>query len=205
MKFKTKMALESEMAFESRSQLAPSDRILEGDEILSAVFDYWEGKRAARGIVSRSDLDPIDIPRLLPHIGLIDVLGREHFRYRLIGSYMNDMFGQDFTGSELDRAKYGPYMEFLRGLYDRSAGAGVPIFNEAYFGYARLPDLIVRRLILPLRPGPSEPVNMLLFANSFRTASSIAGPNRTSAAWMARPFPQEQILALSIIKEVVIG
>ncbi len=37
------------------------------------LFDYWLRSAGGRRMPARSDLDPLKVPRLLPHIGLIDL------------------------------------------------------------------------------------------------------------------------------------
>ena len=68
------------------------------------LFDYWQSLRAARGALpGRAAFDPLAIPSLLPHLTLIDVVGRPpRYRYRLIGTRMVDAFNGDFTGRWLD-------------------------------------------------------------------------------------------------------
>ena len=116
--------------------------------------------------MARADIDPIDIPNLLPHIGLIEVIDERTFRYRL-RTHLNRVFGDDFTGDHLDAVKSGPYMEFLRSLYGDCSRDGAPLFNRALFGYVKSEDLIVNRLLLPLRDTADGPVTMLLFSNTF--------------------------------------
>lgn len=48
---------------------------------------------------SRSDIDPTDIPKLLPYVTLIDVLANPlDFRYRLIGTEIRNISRRDYTG-----------------------------------------------------------------------------------------------------------
>ena len=47
----------------------------------------------------RRDIDPVEIPRLLPYIMLIDVLREpDDFRYRLIGTEVRSISRRDYTG-----------------------------------------------------------------------------------------------------------
>lgn len=51
-------------------------------------LDYWCQLRGDREFPCRADLDPLDIPHLLPTISLIDVLTDPvDFRFRLIGEH----------------------------------------------------------------------------------------------------------------------
>ena len=52
-----------------------------------AIYHYWDDKRNGRLMPRRADLDPVDIPKLLPDIGLVDVVPDERqYVYRLIGT-----------------------------------------------------------------------------------------------------------------------
>ena len=53
-----------------------------------AIHEYWRRIAPGRGVLpGRQHLDPVDIPRLLPHVWLVDVAGvPRRFRARLIGT-----------------------------------------------------------------------------------------------------------------------
>jgi hypothetical protein len=53
-----------------------------------ALFDYWRSKAPAEGTLpGRRHIDPLDVPRLLPHIWLVDVVDEpRRFRVRLLGT-----------------------------------------------------------------------------------------------------------------------
>ncbi len=54
---------------------------------LQRGLDYWCRLRGDRAFPSRSDLDPLDIPHLLPTVSLIDIFTDPlDFRFRLIGT-----------------------------------------------------------------------------------------------------------------------
>jgi hypothetical protein len=66
---------------------------------LRAAYVYWLGKRNGRPMPSRSDIDPTEIPTLLPYVTLIDVLAEPlDFRYRLIGTGVRSISRRDYTG-----------------------------------------------------------------------------------------------------------
>lgn len=67
---------------------------------LDRALRYWEGKRGARLMPSRRDLDPLDIIDLLPFVVLIDVLDDPRdYRYRLVGTEVTAISHRDRTGS----------------------------------------------------------------------------------------------------------
>jgi len=66
---------------------------------LREAFAYWDGKRAGRVMPCRGDIDPVEMPRLLPYVMLIDVLAAPvDFRYRLIGTEVRAIAARDYTG-----------------------------------------------------------------------------------------------------------
>ncbi len=76
---------------------------------LRALKRYWDDKRGSRAMPGRADLDPVDVPDLLPYILLVDTAETlEEFRYRLIGTEVCTGFDRDRTGSrfaDLPRTK----------------------------------------------------------------------------------------------------
>jgi hypothetical protein len=68
-------------------------------DIISKAMDYWERIRGAHAMPRRSDLDPVDIPKLLPFVMLVDVLdGPRDFRFRLIGTGIEAIISDDYAG-----------------------------------------------------------------------------------------------------------
>ena len=69
---------------------------------LHQALAYWHGKRGNRLMPSRADLDPVEIPQLLPYVILIDVSGPPpDFRYRLLGTKVVSISAGDYTGMRL--------------------------------------------------------------------------------------------------------
>lgn len=62
-------------------------------------YDYWKRKRGRRGMPGRNDIDPAEIVKILPHIFLLDVRQAPlDFRYRLIGTKMDEHMNARYTG-----------------------------------------------------------------------------------------------------------
>jgi len=62
------------------------------------LYRYWLSKRGNRAIPARKDIDPAEIPALLPYLVLVDKQGGK-LRYRLAGSAIVREVGIDPTGS----------------------------------------------------------------------------------------------------------
>ncbi len=59
-------------------------------------------KAGARALPDRADLDPAEIPLLLPYILISEVEQPFRIRYRLIGTEVVHVTGMNFTGHYLD-------------------------------------------------------------------------------------------------------
>ncbi len=69
---------------------------------LNDLLGYWRRMRGNKRMPARADIDPLNIPRLLPHLALIETaesLG--DFKYRLYGTEVCQGFGHDRTGVRL--------------------------------------------------------------------------------------------------------
>lgn len=85
---------------------------------LASALDYWESKRSGRVAPARADIDPLDMPDLLPRIMLADVVrnaaGRLDFRYRLSGTGIGRTHGSELTGQgplDLRPPSYGALID----------------------------------------------------------------------------------------------
>jgi hypothetical protein len=66
---------------------------------LQQALAYWNEKRGQRQMPARADIDPMEMIPLLPHVILLDVLGDPlDFRYRLIGTLVEDHMSAPYTG-----------------------------------------------------------------------------------------------------------
>lgn len=70
---------------------------------LKGLLDYWLEVHPKNGFPSRTDIDPIRMPRILPFITMTNV-ERDPFRlrFRLVGTAVNAAFGEEFTGKYFD-------------------------------------------------------------------------------------------------------
>lgn len=68
-------------------------------ELIRFAYEYWHSKRLAEGLPGRQHIDPIDFPRLLPYVRLIEIKGEPpEFKIRLMGTESVEFFERDFTG-----------------------------------------------------------------------------------------------------------
>lgn len=69
--------------------------------VIEECYLHWRDKINGGSLPSRSDINPADIPRLMPHAVILDVRREPEpdFRYRLIGTYVSENLFRDHTGS----------------------------------------------------------------------------------------------------------
>jgi hypothetical protein len=80
------------------------------DQQLSLVqrefLAYWRRQAGSRIAPRRQDFDVLDVPTLMPHVIIFDVLRDPlDFSYRLVGTVQREMSSRDYTGmkmSEID-------------------------------------------------------------------------------------------------------
>ncbi len=138
-------------------------------EPLARLYDYWVSRSREGRIPSRAQIDPLDVPELLPIVFLVDVVwakGEPDFRFRLVGSKITEIVGSDPTGrnfsSFYDEANLAPMTE----LYSRVASLGEPFVNNSSAPFSDKDFVKLARLLLPLSED-GEQVDMILGALFF--------------------------------------
>jgi hypothetical protein len=118
---------------------------------LRALKRYWDDKRGSRAMPARADLDPVEIPELLPYILLIDTAETlEEFRYRLIGTEACKGFDRDRTGARFaDLPRIGCFDEVFGG-YWRSFQERTPQYYHGPLASVGKGRIQFSRLTLPL-------------------------------------------------------
>ena len=108
----------------------PNERVVTDRSFLSVcpprmreLFEYWDARRGRREMPRRADIDPLDFPKQLPRIWLVDVEGEDgngvgHLRYRVVGTKEVELRGRDPTGLEVRVAYFGPSLEDVVGCYE---------------------------------------------------------------------------------------
>jgi len=142
------------------------------DPALGPALAYWQAKRGCRSMPSRSDIDPIEVPSLLPHLQLIDIVD-DRFRFRLIGSELVYAFGRDYTGFYVDELFDGPREINVTEVYRAVRERRQPAFMRSQYFTTKDIDLVANRLYLPLSTNDRD-VNMILGAMTFEYGSDLS-------------------------------
>lgn len=114
------------------AQTFPAAAVI-SDARLSAGYDYWRRKAAGRSMPRRADIDPTEMPRLLPYVRLVDVLGPGLYRYRLIGTEVQQLHGTNPTGRFVHEVLTGPSCARILAVYDECVRDRRPIYFENLF------------------------------------------------------------------------
>jgi hypothetical protein len=161
------------------------------DSILGGALAYWRKRRGDRPMPARRDFDPAEVPSLLPHLQLIDIVAGR-FRYRLVGTELVQMFGRDYTGEFADELFHGPRSQMICEVYSAVCEARQPMFLRNRYLTTKNLDLIANRLYLPLSEDACQ-VNMILGAMTFDfgtvepPAGSWGSPELSLASFRLEP------------------
>jgi len=129
---------------------------------------YWSSKIENDCIPARADIDPLDIPALLPQVVLLDVRREPwDFRFRLIGTNVVHHLATDWTGAWMTEiAHMAPPSRIFTSCVG-VASSGKPLRSDTpYVGphqnYVRAEDII-----LPLASDGTTPDMLLVFVEHF--------------------------------------
>lgn len=129
----------------------PFDPSVIEEALLRELYDYWRRKHADERLPSRDDIDPSEMPSLLPNILLADTaetLGA--FRYRLYGTEVCQGFEHDRTNIRFaDLPRIENYDEVYSGYWQTYREAD-PVYFHGRIVSQQKNWLMYSRLTLPL-------------------------------------------------------
>lgn len=100
------------------------------DLLLQSLMSYWQDRHPQPGLLpGRDDIDPAALPRLLPHLFLIDVEEGEEtpvYRVRLTGGVHDRLYGGSFVGQTVEEAM-GEGARFFRCNFDQVRERRAPL------------------------------------------------------------------------------
>jgi len=141
---------------------------------LAALHSYWLTKRAGEAVPLRGAIDPTEIPNLLPHIMLIDVEQPDQapprFRFRLTGTGLVDVFGQDPTGRYLDEPGWCRDADALLVPLRQAVALAAPVASAGRLAWDNGASVDIEWLFLPLGAGGAA-VTIILAGADFSSPS----------------------------------
>jgi hypothetical protein len=144
------------------------------------MYDYWQKKRSGRRMPARRDIDPVDIPRLLPNILISEVVpgpAGVRYRYRLAGTAVARAFGRDPTGRFVDELTNGAYRDFILGLHRTVCEERRPLFSESRYLAQPQIHMVAKRLLLPVSENDdrvNQIISLLVFHLGSKKPATIA-------------------------------
>jgi hypothetical protein len=145
------------------------------------LYRYWLSKRGSRAVPSRGDINPAEIPLLLPYIAIIHKVAGE-FRLRLAGSAISRQFGRELTGEVFGShvSNREETVMALGAVCERVFAAAHPVFLTAQHKTDRGTLHNVSFLLLPLSDDGRQ-VDRIIFTR----IACFAGNAHASREWLA--------------------
>jgi hypothetical protein len=120
------------------------------DRRIAGVARYWAGLACDARLPGRADIDPVDIPRLLRHVFLVDVRASvPRYVFRLVGTGVVDLLGE-LTGRAVGTGLDADEADRVLAHFDRCAGEGRPVWREGVLRTRRNRHAGFQRVLLPL-------------------------------------------------------
>lgn len=145
------------------------------DARLLRAHAWWQAKRGARRLPDRTDLDPLEIPDLLPHLVLWERLtaaagASGGYRCRLAGTLMVQIHGHEFTGHSMAQF-HGAKNAEIQPEYDAVARTAEPHYVERTLFWMNKDYQRYRRILLPFswaaRTGEPDSVALIVNVSNF--------------------------------------
>jgi len=89
------------------------------DDRVREIFDFWLRSRGAHRFPAQGDLNLMDVPKLLPHLFMLDAEPNRTFRYRFMGSSLDDHIGIALTGKTFSEYRSGRVLEEIINFFLR--------------------------------------------------------------------------------------
>jgi len=153
-----------------RLKTDPAEEDLRDFPLLAQALAYWRGKRCGEDPPRRLDLDPAEVPALLPYVNLVDVVegeGGRRFRHRLEGTGLVKRFKRDSTGQWFDENYAPAHWRAQRPAYEGAVATRLPNLNTVAVRSLERASLCYGRLIAPLAE-PDGAVAMLFVVFEFQ-------------------------------------
>ncbi|MDO8420837.1 MAG: PAS domain-containing protein [Parvibaculum sp.] len=145
------------------------------DQNTRTLLAYWQSKCRQELLPGRKDIDPIEIPRLMSDVVIVDVLRDPlDFRYRLVGTHVVAMIGSERTGKRMREVFTPEAISESEILIERLISTRAPVAFTQRFYWIGKEFLEFSTLILPLASDGTN-VDMAIMGFHFPTDKHPAG------------------------------
>ena len=152
-------------------------------ERLRQVYAYWASKIVGGRLPSRASIDPVEIPRLLPYVFLVDVEPEpQRFRFRLIGTQICVWAGRDATGMYTDDPAYGPLAGAVTRQYAEVVARRRALYSEQPAPRPERDFMFYDKVVLPLSADGVH-INMLFCAADLLVATPALRAGAFREVW----------------------
>lgn len=115
-----------------------------------AFYDHYKAL-CANGLPSRRDLEPHDIPKLLPYVVIGHYESTETLRYRLVGTHVVDNFGLDPTGTNFFEYLPNDIRERWRDYFQRCMKEPAWVYTCGYVNTERGSIYEIENVVFPFK------------------------------------------------------
>lgn len=132
----------------------------------------------------RSDIEPLDIVRVLPFVALAELRDGRYF-WRLIGTAIVEHFGKDHTGEPYGAVFWPPdFVTQTAATFDEALAQEVPFFDGFIYRSPSGVSHAVSRLVCPLKGDGKRSPPMVIQTRIHRHDGAAARlPSLPDKAW----------------------
>lgn len=167
---------------------------------LSALFRYWDKKRADRAMPARRDIDPIEMgPKLLPHLMLCELSDHaDRIRFRLVGTFLVKRLGYDPTGHWLSELPKSDYLDSLAKALRQTYAEASPLYAASSFRWGAKSRLDAHHVFLPLTSGSGTEPAIVLVGTTYVSEEVFPPQIRTLDTMAQHHVGKREILATTL-------
>ena len=100
-------------------------------DAIKRMYGYWRSKCEGDRLPVRRAIDPVEIPRFLPQITIVEVVpDARRYVYRLVGTKEVEIRGRDPTGKSVLEGFFGPSLDDALSCYDTVVRTRRPHYDD---------------------------------------------------------------------------
>jgi len=135
------------------------------------VYDLWLAAHGGKRFPKQADLDLMAIPRLVPSCFILDVVNQTRFRYRFVGTAIEEHIGELLTGRMMDEVRKGKLLQTLTDLFGTTQRNGQAGMATTQMPTETRGHMLYHRLSLPLSDN-GETVDKIFGCHFFELPSN---------------------------------
>jgi len=134
--------------------------------VIQNGFAYWQSMGWPDRVPRRDDLKPFEIPKLIPHAIILDVLTEPlDFLYRLIGTEVVDKMARDRTGQKFSEITFQRPPSKIWEYCEAALSGRCPVLTDIPYVGPQADFLEAQDLVLPLADDAGNITKLLVFVD----------------------------------------